>query len=373
MIKKHITNMEVKKRNRNQIYRYMRKYGILSNPDIAYGLKLSLPTVTQNTKELIEMGLVKEIGELESTGGRKAKALSIISSFKTAIGLDITRHHVGMLLTNLTGEILKYDRIYFPFSKNQDYFRDLNDYLEQFLEDASVERTSILGIGISIPGIVDLEQKEISDSHVLGIQELLFHEIEQHFSYPCIFLNDANAGAFAEGLHENKNFFYLSLSNTVGGSFFYDGTLIYGKEFRCGEIGHMTIVPDGDLCYCGKSGCMDPYCNAKTLSSLADGKLEDFFDGLQQGREDFSKAWEQYTNYLSIAIHNIHMLLDCDIILGGYVGSYIKNYIQQIKEKVTQRNTFSQDASYIKECHYTIGAAAFGAALYVIEEFVDQI
>ena len=59
-----ITNMEVKRKNRNHIYRYIRRCGTISNPDISYALKLSLPTVTQNTKELIELGLVKETGEL---------------------------------------------------------------------------------------------------------------------------------------------------------------------------------------------------------------------------------------------------------------------------------------------------------------------
>lgn len=107
--------MEVKKENRNRIYRYVRKSGIVLNPDIVYELKLSLPTVTQNTKELIEMGLIKENGELESTGGRKAKALSIEPDFRMAAGLDITKNHIGLVLTNLTGEILRYERIYYPF------------------------------------------------------------------------------------------------------------------------------------------------------------------------------------------------------------------------------------------------------------------
>ena len=59
MASKKITNMEVKRKNRNRIYRYVRKSGIVSNPDIAYELKLSLPTVTQNTKQLIELLLIK--------------------------------------------------------------------------------------------------------------------------------------------------------------------------------------------------------------------------------------------------------------------------------------------------------------------------
>lgn len=375
MDSKKITNKEVKRKNRNRIYRYLRKGGICSNPDIAYELNLSLPTVTQNTKELLEMGLIEEKGELESTGGRKAKALSVHGNAALAAGLDITRNHIGLLLTNVTGEILKYERIQYPFHNSQEYFMGVNKKLEAFLEDSPAKQKPVLGIGISIPGIVDLEKKEITSSHVLNTGSISFQEIERAFSYPCMFLNDANAGAYAEGMQagEEKTFFYFSLSNTVGGSVFTEGRLVYGKEFRCGEVGHMTIVPDGLPCYCKKNGCLDSYCTAERLAKLAGGKLEDFFDGLRQGNQALKEEWEQYTFYLAIAINNIHMVLDCDVILGGYVGSYLEEHIQEIRQKVSKRSTFPEDGHYVLPCFYKTGAAALGAALYVIERFVEKI
>ena len=143
MDKNKITNMEVKKKNRNRIYRYMCKAGTVSNPDIAYELKLSLPTVTQNTKELVKMGLIEEKGELESTGGRKA--LSITANSKMAVGIDITRNHIGFLLTNLLGDILKYERIPYSFCKGESYFCEVNEKLESFLKDSPAEKEKILG------------------------------------------------------------------------------------------------------------------------------------------------------------------------------------------------------------------------------------
>lgn len=369
----NITNREVKRRNRNRIYQYMRKRGIVSNPDIAHDLKLSLPTVAQNTKELVEKDLLLESGEMDSTGGRKAKGLVINSNSRMAIGLDITRNHVGVLLTNLTGEILVYERIHYPFSETEEFFQGLNDIVERFIKQHVEQKERLLGIGISIPGIVDLNNREIATSHILGLRGLSFEKFERCFPYPCIFLNDANAGAFAEGLQDGGRFFYLSLSNTVGGSFFDEGKIMYGKDFRCGEIGHMILVPDGLPCYCGKSGCMDSYCNAKKLSHMADGVLEKFFEELQQGNAEMKEAWEEYSKYLAIAVNNIHMVLDCDIILGGYVGSYIGEYIPEIRKKVADCNTFIEDGSFIRACNYKVAAAAFGAASYVIESFVEQI
>ena len=130
-MKKQSTNIEVKKNNRNYIFRYICRHGIVSNPDISYAVKMSLPTVTQNTKELIERGLVKETGELESTGGRRAKALSVAANAKLAVGLDITKNHVGLMLTNLTGEILKYDRIHLPFQQQDGYYQMVSERLDR--------------------------------------------------------------------------------------------------------------------------------------------------------------------------------------------------------------------------------------------------
>lgn len=375
MEKTKITNMEVKKKNRNHIYRYICKCETISNPDISYALKLSLPTVTQNTKELLELGLIQETGELKSTGGRRAKALSAVADYRLAVGLDITQNHIGMLLADLKGEILKYERTLYPYHSGRDYFQEVSKKLEAFIEESGARKESILGIGISFPGIVDLQRGEIANSHALGVTALPFTDVSGCFGYPCYFLNDANAGAYAEGIHseEREPFFYLSLSNTVGGALYHDGHLMQGKGFRCGEVGHMTVVPDGLICYCKKAGCLDAYCSAKRLSDLTDKKLESFFAGLAQGNEELVNAWEEYKKYLSIAINNIHMVLDCDIVLGGYVGSCLESYIEEIRKMVSERNTFSEDGSFVRVCNHKVGAAALGAALQVIELFIEQV
>lgn len=372
MDKKKYTNMEVKKKNRNDVFRYICRNGMVSNPDISYGLKLSLPTVTQITKELIERGLVEEMGEMESTGGRRAKALAVSGNAGKAIGLDITKNHINLVLTELTGKILKYERIFLPYAAGDDYYLEVNQKTERFLEDGGCSKECVLGIGLSFPGIIDLDKELVADSHILGVNDLPFSAVSRFFPYPCLFLNDANAGAYAEGIQsESMNrFFYLSLSNTVGGGVYSNGKLEQGSNFRCGEAGHMTIVPDGKACYCGKQGCLDAYCSAKCL---ADGKVEDFFERLKQGEGIAASQWEQYTSYLAIAVNNIHMVLDCDVVLGGYVGSCMGEFIQDIRDKVSLRNTFSENGSFIRTCRHKTGEAALGASLNVIEQFIEQV
>ena len=372
---KQTTNIEVKKKNRNRVFRYICKHGTVSNPDISYDMKMSLPTVTQITKELIEKGFIEETGELQSTGGRCAKALSVAVNVKQAVGLDITKNHIGFVLTNLTGEILKYVRIFLPYAHEDAYYRRVNDELESFLEESNIDRKRILGIGISFPGIIDLDRRLITYSHILGVKMISFDSISGFFGYPCCFLNDANAGAYAEGIHsdERERFFYLSLSNTVGGAIFDHNGLVQGSHFRCGEVGHMTVIPDGKNCYCGKKGCLDAYCSAAILSGTTEGKLEKFFGLLEKKDQKAVEMWDVYTGYLAVALNNIHMLLDCDIILGGYVGSYAEPYLSDIWNKVSERNTFTEDQQFVTSSRYKVGAAALGAAVEVIEDFVRLI
>lgn len=375
MDKRKITNIEVKKRNRNEVFRYICQHGTVSNPDISYDLKMSLPTATQITKELIEKGLVEEKGELQSTGGRRAKALSAAVNVKLAVGLDITKNYITLVLTNIAGEMLKYERIYLPYQPEDAYYRKISERMELFLDACHADRDKILGVGISFPGIIDLDRELIAYSHILKVEALPFAMVSRFFAYPCFFLNDANAGAYAEGFHqeEEDGFFYLSLSNTVGGAVFYKNELIQGKNFRCGEVGHMTVVPDGERCYCGKKGCLDVYCAAGRLAGTADGKLERFFDLLDRKDAEAAKIWDSYTEYLAIAVNNIHMVLDCDIVLGGYVGSCMGIHLQDVWNKVSERNTFEEKDSYLRACSYQVAAAALGAALKIIEMFVSRI
>ena len=375
MDKKKITNMEVKKKNRNEVFRYICKHGTVSNPDISYNMKISLPTATQITKELIAEGLLEEKGELQSTGGRRARALSAVVNARLAVGLDITKNHISFVLTNIVGEILKYERIYQPYISEAAYYQEVSKRLEQFLDESGSGKDKVLGVGISFPGIIDMDRGQITYSHVLGIEAVPIDSLSAYFSYPCFFLNDANAGAYAEGFHgdEAERFFYLSLSNTVGGAIFDGNGLVQGRNFRCGEVGHMTIIMDGENCYCGKRGCLDAYCAAWHLSDAADGKLEQFFCLLDQGDAEAVKIWDSYTDYLAIAVNNIYMVLDCDIVLGGYVGSSMGMHLQELWNKVAGRNTFGEKEPYVKVCNYKVAAAALGAALNVIEMFVSRI
>lgn len=386
MEKNRGSNLEVKKIYRNQIYRYVNKYGKVSKTDIAATLGISMPTVLQNIKDLTKRGLIREVGTFESTGGRKARVIAPIDNARYAIGIDITQNHVGFVLTDLGGNVLTHTRQHKPFANERQYFSDLGESALKFLANSNIPEDRFLGFGISIPGIVSPGNEKIAFSHALGIVDVPCNIFAQFIPYPCIFTNDANAAIIAEmyNIPERCTTVYLSLSNSVGGAIFTGKSnglesdqvidnLYWGDNCRSGEFGHMTLRPGGRNCYCGKVGCVDAYCSAKLLANLTEGKLERFFKELADGNGEFAKVWEEYLTNLAIAVNNLRMAFDCQVIIGGYVGGFIEPYILDLQKKAALLNSFERNAFYIKPCRYKIEASALGAALRLIEEFISTI
>ena len=134
----------------------------------------------------------------------------------------------------------------------------------------------------------------------------------------------------------------------------------------------MTLVDGGRLCYCGRNGCLDAYCSASLLEKSG-GSLSEFFEKLAAGEERQRTVWEEYKRYLLLAINNIRVCFDCQIILGGYVGSYLEPYLEEIKEGLEKYRLFEQNVDYVKVCYYKQEAAAMGVALLHIREFIKNV
>lgn len=367
--------MEIKKINRNIIYKLIYKSDGLSKQDIVNKLGLSLPTVTQNLKYLKEQNLITENGEFESSGGRKAKIITCVKDSKLSLGIDITKNHISMVVLDLMGSIINSIRISKRFLNKEEYFIELNSILENFIEESNVDREKILGVGISVPGILSDNKKSIVYSHALELRNLDCANFYNNIHYPCVMSNDASAAGIAEIWHcdSTENVLYLSLSNTVGGAIILNNKLYEGENQKSGEIGHMTLMPDGKECYCGKKGCVDPYISALRLSENCSGNLGEFFDLVNKGDEKLVKNLDSYLNYLSITVNNLRMIFDCNIILGGYVGAHMENYVQDLESKVKERNTFEKDTDFIKVCKYKREASAVGAALIYLDGFINSI
>ena len=394
IMKRSTNNLDVKKLNRNRAFCYINSVQQTSMPEIATKIGVSVPTVLSIVNELKETGIVKEVGELSSTGGRKAKAVAVEKGFCYSIGVDITQNHVGITYTDLSLKALKYKRIRKVFHFTDEYLDALLQMIEESVREWEIPEEKIIGMGISMPAIVDEEKEIITDSHALGLRKIPCERITRYMPYPCHVMNDANAAATAENsvqetsIRENSgNIVYLSLSNTVGGALlfqtgeggtekdsFHGSSRMYkGDHWRSGEFGHMVIHPNGKTCYCGKKGCLDAYCSALVLANETNGNLESFFEQMEAGNKKFASIWDEYLSNLAIAVDNLRMSLDCQVVLGGYVGNHMQSYMKRVQRMVAEKDIFDRNGNFVHACNAQMESSALGVAIRQIEKYIDTI
>ena len=350
------------------ILNYMMNHISVTKADLSRELNLSMPTVISNVNEMMQMGLIVETGEAESNGGRKAKSLDVNKDYCFALGVDITRRHVGMVLLNLKGEVVKQERVRREFMSDITYCRQLEAQIQKFYQ-GEVNQEKILGVGISLPGIINQKEKVLVKSHALNIENYSLKMMEQFLSFPVYFENDANAAMLAENPEMLKNAIYLSLNNTLGGAVSINGELYSGQFRKAGEFGHMILQPNGRTCYCGKKGCADAYCAASVLTQNGQETLEGFMGRIGRDQKT-DERWQEYIEHLAMLISNLRMAFDADIILGGDVGGYLADHMPELGDKLFRYNYFDGDMSYVKNCSYKKEASAVGAAKYFLRQLL---
>lgn len=364
---------ESRKPNKVRIAKCILAHGEISKAEIAARLDLSMPTVFKNVKELMQLGIITDGNEYQSTGGRKAKGLSIADHILYSGGIDITRNHISYVFIDLKGNLLCRKRIRMPYENSFEYYERLHEGFASFLKESGIKSSKILGVGISVPGIIDSQNQLIITSHVLKVSNVSLKNLSQLFEYDVYYENDANSAAIAEFADSGRDAVYVSLSDTVGGCIYINQRIYMGEHYRSAEFGHMNLVRNGAKCYCGKKGCADVYCSARVLSGYADGSLDKFFELLQAGEEGAGEIWEKYLEDLAVLVTNLRMVFDCDIILGGYVGGYLKKYIRELNKKAVKYDPFDNDTTYLRTCRYEREASAVGIAMRFNERYFDTL
>lgn len=311
-----------------------------------------------------------------------AREYECITNAKYAMGIDITQNHLTIAVVDLAGEVAGIiNRVQFNFEDKPECYKDILARGRKLLIENNISSDKILGVGISLPCIVDYSSNRVIYSKVVDVPENVCDKFQELSPYGMRVFNDANSAGYAEMYFRNgqkeqyfgRNLFYLMLSNSVGGACLYNGNIILGDDCRSAEIGHARIVPKGKKCFCGQKGCVNAYCNAKNLSDQTNGSLEEFFNCLDAGDEKMKKCFDEYLEYLAITIVNLRMIHDCDIILGGYIGGMMEGHMDELKNKVKKLDPYDTNVDYVKPCLIKREASAVGAALNFIGQYIETI
>ncbi|MDR1037972.1 MAG: ROK family protein [Deltaproteobacteria bacterium] len=301
--------------------------------------------------------------------------MAAVPDARFAVGVDVTRNHLSMAIVNLAGELAAHERPVVRFSPTEEWGAEAAGMVSGIMERACVDPARCLGAGISLPGIISEDGTELLRSHVLDITRPARIALPLGRVLPQRLFNDAAAGCLTElwGEGEPGSFFFLSLSNSVGGALVIDGRMVSGDNQRAGEAGHVCLRPGGPRCYCGKDGHYDLYGSALRLADPAGGRLEDFFARAEAGEPVFARELSRYLASLALMSVNLRMLLDCGIVIGGYVGGFLGPHLSGLRARAASLDAFQRNADYLRLSRRKMEGAAVGAALHFIEAFINGL
>jgi len=317
--------------NRQIVLNYVRERGPISRAEIAHETALQRSTVSLIVEQLRVDGLIEEVSG-ESTGGRPPVLSSLRTADAVAIGVDLGTTRTIVATSDLAGRVLDQEQ----FETNPSSAKTTKEIIDCAQRFIRRNNGTIEGIGVSLPGLVDPEGKELFIPTFNWRDLPLASEISEATGLPVTMDNDANAAAQAElwfgrpEIREVRDFILVLVETGVGTGIVFDGQVYRGENGAAGEFGHMTIGQGAPVaCASGSRECWEAFASErsalarfKDLSSGRNGKsttsFADLIDMALRSDGAARTALKETGHYLGIGIANlIRGLAPQAVIVGG--------------------------------------------------------
>lgn len=266
-----------------KIIRHLYVYGPKSNAELCNDFNISTPTSVGVLSELNAEGLVEKQGRGKSEGGRRPDLFGLRDQSLFVLSISIGRFKTRMAIFDNNNNNITGTRSFpLDITEGLDAIEQLHLYAEDLIRISGIDSNKLLGIGISMPGLVSANEG-INYTYMQTHQGnlTLQQKLRNRFDKPVYIQNDVKSAALAEyhfGQARGKNnVLVLSLDWGIGMGIIMNGKLCSGSAGFSGEIGHIPLVNDGALCYCGKRGCLETVASGIALARLAK-------EGIQSGQ-----------------------------------------------------------------------------------------
>ncbi len=228
---------------------------------------LNKSTIGSLLAQLQDWGFVRETGTSSVGPGRPGVMIDINPDAGRLIGVEIGVDFISAVLTDLKAGTLWRRKIDMNgcgstgASDQAQMLEQTEQLIQEAIDQAQTSGQRLLGIGVGVPGLVDHATGTLLFAPNLGWSNVPLREMWKRFNVPVIIENEANAAALGEHMlgvaKQIDNFIFLSAGVGLGGGIVIDGKLYGGVGGYAGEIGHMTLAPDGPQCNCGNRGCWE--------------------------------------------------------------------------------------------------------------------
>ncbi|MEA4884151.1 MAG: ROK family protein [Clostridia bacterium] len=379
----------------------------LSRADIARATGLTPATVSSVVSILISSGIAHEVGYGESSGGRPPVILEFNPQAFYIAGVDLGVTKVIAVVADLEGTVVSRTRLELDVQEGPAaIISRLIEATHEAIGAASTAfgaesdaRPRIVGIGLSMPGLIDAERgislfaPNIPEWSDIPIVEL-FHK---EFSLPCWVENDARAMALGEAMfgagRGYEDILCVNVGRGIGAGIIVNGDIYRGRQGSAGELGHMTVDPNGPICPCGNRGCLEvmaagPAIAASAIRAVSTGSntriremvggrieaitAEVVSEAAKQGDALAEMLVREAGRYLGIGIANAVNLLSPElVVIGGGVARAGDILFDEVRKTVRERAfTTMVNLPEIVPSAQGEDSSSIGAAALVFEEML---
>ncbi|CAH0525035.1 DNA-binding transcriptional regulator NagC [Vibrio hippocampi] len=252
----------VKQLNGAAVYRLIDQHGPISRIQIADVSQLAPASVTKITRQLLEQGLVKEVAQQASTGGRRAISLTTSVESFHSIAIRVGRDDIQLSVYDLGAKLIANEHHHFAYQSESELIDGLVAHIKRFLSNHQNRIDQLIAIGITLSGLIDPITGVVSYMPNIDINKLeLSNIINETFSVSCFVGNYTRGLALAEhyfgASQDCQDSILVSVHQGTGAGIIVNGQVFLGSNHNVGEIGHIQIDPLGTQCQCGNFGCLE--------------------------------------------------------------------------------------------------------------------
>lgn len=368
------TNYEMKKNNTLKVFKALKESGALSRKELEQATNLSWGTVSAITGDLLTRGFI--VAQKETTGsGRPHSLLTVSETEYLLLGVDVNSVGLCFNVINLSGKSVYSDFCAVESRKKEDLLR----LLEEKTADIVKNYPHILSVNLSMQGKIDRKNGvSVRTNFFENWKDVpLVEFFRTHFSLPSYLYHDPEClltfhlqnDPRLKGL---QNGLVIRIDDGIGMAQTFGKTLYEAEEGADCELGHTVIIPGGELCVCGKKGCLEAYASLRGMKRLLDDDKKDIIGLLNKKEKTLTPIREQATSYLGMSIANLFTLFSPSFILiDGIAADKIDGFYDEIKER-TEEFLGNGNCPLFKARHKR-DAAAIGASLLTIEKRLEEI
>jgi len=337
---KKATHQQTKQHNRDLVLRAIFENKTISRAEVARVTHLTRTTVSELVNGLLEEGLVEEVGRGESIGGKSPILLSVVANSRYLIGLNLTQDKFIGAIVNLLGEIKEMVEIPVIDSDGKAALTLVYQIIDQLI--AKKKYRPLVGIGVGTPGLVNTREGVVVNAVNLEWQDLpLGSLLQKKYKLPVLVVNDSQATAIGEfvygGVHEHDdNLIVVNVKHGIGSGILLNGRLFQGDGGGAGEIGHVVVQENGELCRCGKYGCLETISSASAvLKKMKVDSLDKAQASFESGDAKAKQVVINAAHYLGISLANLIGTLNIQkIVLTGDMTRFGSAWLDAVNESM---------------------------------------